>query len=73
MGTLSFSLIIRSYQSMTTLGARNVKVDRGYSPLVAIPNLHTIVTCCLIALLLTLNIIIRFPDLGILVEQYNQF
>lgn len=37
------------------------------------PNLPMIVAFCLLGLLLTLNFILRFPDLGAVIEQYNQF
>jgi hypothetical protein len=32
-----------------------------------------VVCFCLIGLLLTLNFILRFPELGALIAQYNQF
>jgi hypothetical protein len=37
------------------------------------PNVAMIVAFCLIGLLLTLNLILRFPDFGAVIEQYNQF
>jgi hypothetical protein len=37
------------------------------------PDLPTIVAFCLLGLLLTLNFILRFPDLGAVIEQYNRF
>jgi hypothetical protein len=37
------------------------------------PDLQMIVAFCLIGLLLTLSIMLRFPDLGAIIEQYNQF
>jgi hypothetical protein len=37
------------------------------------PDLLAIVAFCLIGLLLALNMILRFPDLGAVIEQYNQF
>ncbi|MGB6662692.1 MAG: hypothetical protein WBE90_27330 [Xanthobacteraceae bacterium] len=36
-------------------------------------DLHAVVAFCLIGLLLALNFIHRFPDLGAVIEQYNQF
>jgi hypothetical protein len=36
-------------------------------------NLQATVALCLIGFLLTLYFILRFPDLGALIEQYNQF
>jgi hypothetical protein len=36
-------------------------------------ELTTITALCTIALLIALNLILRFPDLGALIEQYNQF
>jgi hypothetical protein len=32
-----------------------------------------IVAFCLLGLLLTLSFILRFPDLGAVIEQYNRF
>jgi hypothetical protein len=32
-----------------------------------------VVAFCAIGLLVTLNVILRFPDFGILIESYNQF
>jgi hypothetical protein len=37
------------------------------------PDLTTIVAFCAIGLLITINVILRFPDLGILIETYNKF
>jgi len=37
------------------------------------PDLIMIVAFCAIGLLITLNVILRFPDLGALIESYNQF
>jgi hypothetical protein len=37
------------------------------------PDVQSIVAFCLIGLLLTLNVMFRFPDLGALIAQYNQF
>jgi hypothetical protein len=37
------------------------------------PDLLAVVTFCLVGLLLALNLILRFPDFGAVIEQYNQF
>jgi len=37
------------------------------------PSLIAIVSFCAIGLLVTLNLMLRFPDLGALIAQYNQF
>jgi uncharacterized membrane protein YdfJ with MMPL/SSD domain len=37
------------------------------------PDLHAVVAFCLIGFLLALNLILRFPDFGAVIEQYNQF
>jgi hypothetical protein len=37
------------------------------------PDFITIVALCTIGLLITINVILRFPDFGILIESYNQF
>ena len=36
-------------------------------------DLNAVVVFCLIGLLLALNLILRFPDFGAVIEQYNQF
>ena len=66
-------LVIHAFQSMAMPRVRNVKNDRESSSFVADPNLHAIVLFCLIGLLLTLNFVFRFPDLGTVIAQYNQF
>lgn len=40
---------------------------------IANPDLHGVVAFCLIGFLLALNLILRFPDFGTVIEQYNQF
>jgi hypothetical protein len=37
------------------------------------PSLIAIVIFCTIGLLITLNLMLRFPDFGALIAQYNQF
>lgn len=37
------------------------------------PDLQATAAFCLIGLLVTLNLMLFFPDLGVLVAQYNQF
>jgi hypothetical protein len=37
------------------------------------PDLLVVVAFCLIGLLLMLNMMFRFPDLGAVIEQYNRF
>jgi uncharacterized membrane protein YdfJ with MMPL/SSD domain len=37
------------------------------------PNVLMIVAFVLIGLLLTLNLMFRYPELGAVIEQYNQF
>ena len=37
------------------------------------PDLIAVVTFCVLGLLVAFNVILRFPDLGALIEQYNQF
>lgn len=36
-------------------------------------NLHTKILLALIACLLALNLMLRFPELGAVIAQYNQF
>ena len=37
------------------------------------PDLPMIVAFCLLGLLLTFSLILRYPDFGAVIEQYNQF
>ena len=37
------------------------------------PELTAIVMLCAIALLITINLILRFPNFGTVIEQYDQF
>ena len=37
------------------------------------PDLLAVVAFCLIGLLATLNFILRFPDFGAVIQQYNLF
>lgn len=53
----------------TTTGTRRHRLLAAISR----PDFITIVAFCLIGLLLTLNVILRFPGLGSLIESYNQF
>ena len=40
---------------------------------IANPDLHAVVAFCLIGFLVALNLILRFPNFGAVIEQYNQF
>jgi hypothetical protein len=64
---------LRSIKSFAR-GYDNVKsvVDR-LRVAMANPNLFIIVAFCAIGLLVTLNVMFRFPDFGINVEQLAQF
>lgn len=56
---------------------RKIKAAEGSRSFVASiishSSLHTIIALYLIALLFALNVILRFPDLGGIIAQYNQF
>jgi hypothetical protein len=41
--------------------------------LISKPDFIAVVAFCAIGLLTTLNLILRFPDFGAVIEQYNQF
>jgi hypothetical protein len=41
--------------------------------LISQPDFIVVVAFCAIGLLTTLNVILRFPDFGAVIEQYNQF
>ena len=55
---------------------RTRRTETEWSRLVTViadPDLHAVIAFCLIGFLLTLNFILRFPELGAIIEQYNQF
>jgi hypothetical protein len=69
--------IIPPAQPPTKSDGRDFKVaERPRSTIVA-ENTKSdslaVVPLCLIAFLLALNLILRFPDFGAVIEQYNQF
>jgi hypothetical protein len=37
------------------------------------PDLSAVVLYCVIGFLVTFNLILRFPELGAIIAQYNQF
>ena len=48
----------------------------GSRPIISAEKEHaflTVVMFCLIGLLVGLGLMVRFPDLGALIEEYNQF
>jgi hypothetical protein len=47
--------------------------DGSWLKLVTDPDLQAVVAFCLIGLLLALNLMLRFPDMGAVIAQYNQF
>jgi hypothetical protein len=58
-------LITRADQPPVKPAARPVETSNH--------NVHTVVAFCVIALLLTLYGILRFPEFGGVIAQYNQF
>ncbi len=62
--------------SLLNASRRTQRIEGVWSRLVTVitnPDLLTVVTFCLVGLLLSLNFILRFPDFGAVIEQYNQF
>jgi hypothetical protein len=74
---MSQSPVVRKLQPLEKSKGRHADETPSQWPqLFAIftnPDLPTIIAFCLLGLLLTLNLMLRFPDLGALIEQYNQF
>lgn len=74
---MSHSPVIRKLQPLEKSKRRPVDETPSQWPqLLAVftnPDLSTVIAFCLLGLLLTLNLILRFPDLGALIEQYNLF
>jgi hypothetical protein len=62
-------------RGLPTLTQAKTTGNAWYRLLAAIskPDFITIVAFCTIGLLTTLNLILRFPDFGAIIEQYNQF
>ena len=55
----------RTAQSPAKHGRREVESSGA--------NLHVVVAVCVIGFLLTLCCILRFPEFGAVIAQYNQF
>jgi hypothetical protein len=74
LATLSLTLALQA--PLRPTGHQIQKAETVWSQLfVAVTDrdLQAVVAFCLIVFLLTLNFILRFPNLGTLIEQYNQF
>jgi hypothetical protein len=71
------SPIIHELQPISKPAGRQLKATKSqWARVVATitnPNLLAVVAICTIGLLLTLNFILRFPDFGAVIEQYNKF
>jgi hypothetical protein len=69
--------ILRSVVPFETRKRRLRKAAEKRRPMlagaIANPQLHTIVALNLIGVLLLLNIILRFPDVGSIIAEYNKF
>jgi hypothetical protein len=67
----------REFQSLAKTKDHHVNAtDGSWHRLVSAitdPDLLAIAAFCLIGLLLMLNLMLLFPDLGALIAQYNQF
>jgi hypothetical protein len=63
---------VRELQALPQAKSASESWHRAYAVLTD-PELQIIVAFCLIGLLLTLNLIFRFPDMGAVIAQYNQF
>lgn len=66
----------RQPQSLAKPAPRRVPVETAWDRFVAIvtdPELQTVAFFCAIGLLIALNLILRFPDFGAVIMQYNQF
>jgi hypothetical protein len=69
--------VIRKLQPLEESKGRDVNEAPSQWPeffaIFSNPDLPMIIAFCLLGLLLTLNLILRFPDFGAVIEQYNQF
>jgi hypothetical protein len=60
-------------RSSTLAKHRQSTVGDWFIELVDNPDLQATAAFCIIGLLITLNLMLFFPNLGALVTQYNQF
>jgi len=69
--------VIRELQALAKPKGRHVETTESqwleFAAAITNPELLTVVAFCLIGLLLSLIFILRFPDFGAVIEQYNQF
>ena len=74
---MSQSPVIRKLQTSEKSKGHNVdEASSRWPELLAMftnPDLPMIVALCLLGLLLTFSLILRYPDFGAVIEQYNQF
>jgi hypothetical protein len=63
----------RTVQALAKTADRNDAPDRSWRAHVTDPSLHAVIAFCLIGFLLMLNLMLRFPDFGAIIAQYNQF
>jgi hypothetical protein len=63
---------VRELQVLPEARSANESWQRFYAALTD-SELQVVAAFCLIGLLLTLNLIFRFPDMGAVIAQYNQF
>jgi hypothetical protein len=74
---MSQSPVIRKLQTLEKSNGRNVKEApsqwRKFLAIFSNPDLPMIVAFCLLGLLLTFSLILRYPDFGAVIEQYSQF
>jgi hypothetical protein len=74
LAALSLTLALQSPMMPTSHRTqRNETVRSQPISVITDLNLQAVAAFCLIGFLLTLYFILRFPDLGALIEQYNQF
>jgi hypothetical protein len=74
LAALSFTLALQSPTKPKTRRTQRIKTVRSQLITVITDlNLQAVVAFCLIGFLLTLYFILRFRDLGALIEQHNQF
>jgi hypothetical protein len=74
---MSQSPVIRKLQTLEKSKRHDVdEAPSRWSEFLAMftnPDLPVIVALCLLGLLLTFSLILRYPDFGAVIEQYNQF
>lgn len=66
--------VIRELQQATDIGQRQSKAsNRDHTGAMTNPDLISVIFLCIIACLIAVNLILRVPNGGLIIELFNQF